>query len=312
MSKIQDALKKIQSTQAGSRAAGTATKPVVSEQFGTLTHVALDLESAARTDDTRLVVVDRELLRANGLLAPEDQARHMADQYRLIKRPILENVQKAADLGGADSMNLIMVASALPGDGKTFNCINLALSIASERDTSVLLVDADVAKPHISNLLGIADQPGLIDLLTSDEYKVRDAIIRTDVPGLSVLPAGQVNAHATELLASKRTSRVLAELSALKASRVVIFDSPPILATAESRVIGSRMGQIMMIVRAGHTPQHAVLEALNSLDQSKAINLVLNQAAEGFGAESYGVSGYGYGYGYGHQPAASEATSNVD
>jgi exopolysaccharide/PEP-CTERM locus tyrosine autokinase len=244
-----------------------------------------------------MVVVDRQLLRDSGLLAPENLEKHMADQYRLIKRPILENVARA-EVGADDSpMNLIMVASALSGDGKTFTCINLALSIATEQDTSVLLVDADVAKPHISTLFGIEQEKGLIDLLTTKELETRSAIIATDVPGLSVLPAGKTHPRATELLASKRMEKIVAELSAMQASRVVIFDSPPILATSESRVLATQMGQIVMIVCAGHTPQHAVTEALASLDETKAINMVLNQATDGFGTDGYGWYGYGYSRG---------------
>ena len=309
MSKIQDALRKIQGTQSGGSTA-TQSKPLseqeptVPSQFAKLTTIEVDPNDSQVLEDLRLIEIDRVVLRQNGFLAPEAQERSMADQYRLIKRPILENVRlQVPPQEGVSPMNLIMVASALSGDGKTFTCINLALSVATEKDTSVLLVDADVAKPHISTLLGIDDQPGLIDLLTTENMDPESAVIRTDIPGLSVLPAGQVHPNANELLASRRMARVVSALSLNDPSRVVIFDSPPILPTSESRVLAMSMGQIVMVVRAGHTPQHAVTEALDSLDHSKAINLVLNQAANGFGSDGYGM----YGYGYGHRPAAEVA-----
>ena len=121
--------------------------------------------------------------------------------------------------------------------------------------------------------------------------------MRTDIPGLRILPAGCPDEHATELLASKQMGKVIEVLSKSYADRVVIFDSPPILATSESRVLSSFMGQIVMVVCAGITPQHAVEAALESLDDTKAINLVLNQSASGMSSGGYGTYKYGYGYG---------------
>jgi exopolysaccharide/PEP-CTERM locus tyrosine autokinase len=182
----------------------------------------------------------------------------------------------------------------MPGDGKTFNAINIALSIASEKDTSVLLVDADVAKPQISNLFGVNEQPGLIDLLANPDVPLSSTILRTDVPGLSLLPAGTSHDFATELLASQRMQDVADELSRSVPNRIVIFDSPPILVTSESRELASRVGQIVLVVCAGQTQQQAVEAALGNLDQDKAINLVLNQAGSTLGENMYGQYGYGY------------------
>lgn len=246
--------------------------------------------------NARFVKVNRDSLRSEGLLAPEDQGRYMADQYRIIKRPLLDNAMGKNAYQDSDA-NLIMVGSALPGDGKTFSCINLALSMAVEKDLSVLLVDADVAKPHISRLFGIDAEDGLIELVSNMANDIEDLTIDTDVPGLSLLPAGRRHDHATELLASRRMADIVAELSASDRNRVVIFDSPPLLPTSEARVLAGLMGQIVMIVCAGKTPQQAVIDALASIDESKATNLVLNQAGAGLASEKYGSYGYGYGYG---------------
>ena len=154
---------------------------------------------------------------------------------RKIKRPLLEF---AAGLKADTSniANLIMIASALPKDGKTFTCINLALSMAIEKDTTVLLVDADMPKPNISRIFGVGEEPGLIDLLLDDEKGVLDVILDTDVPGLRLLPAGQRDEHATELLASKRMVDVVKQLSCTCPGCIVIFDSPPLLVTSEVRI----------------------------------------------------------------------------
>jgi exopolysaccharide/PEP-CTERM locus tyrosine autokinase len=252
-------------------------------------------ETVAPIDDARLVSIDPEQLRDAGLLASVDQEQALADQFRIIKRPLLDHaVGRFADI--SNSSNLIMVASALPGDGKSFVSVNLALSMAIEKDISVVLVDADVIKPHISSVFGIEDEPGLIDLLTDKSLEVGDLLLPTIVPGLRLLPAGKHSGFTTELIASKRMENVAATLSQTFPDRVVIFDSPPLLATSESPVLASLMGQIVMVVGAGKTPRHAVLEAIGNLDSDKPINLVLNQAGHGL-QSGYGQYGYGYRYG---------------
>ena len=292
MSKIQDALRRIQE---GSRPSARKRIDTLETQVATvIMEQAVDNLAGAEKHDSRVVAVDRKLLREAGLLPPEDQERYIADQYRIIKRPILDlATDKFADK--PLHSNLVMIASALPGDGKTFNAINIALSMAVERDTSVLLVDADIAKPHISDLFGLQSEPGLIDVLVDQNMSIQDVIIRSDVPGLSLLPAGRADEHATELLASRRMARFATELSESVPNRIVIFDSPPLLVTSESRVLASNMGQVAMVVCAGKTPQHAVISAISSLDEGQAVNLILNQAGSTIGDMSYGQFQYGYG-----------------
>lgn len=304
MSKIQSALKRIRNAQEAQARSGIKTRVAEAEQVSepnddTVARLAvrpdiLDLHEGHHPH--HLVEVSRDKLQEAGLLAPESQVRVLADQYRLIKRPLLNNaLGRSASL--IEDGNLIMVSSALSGDGKTFNCINLALSMSSEKDISVLLVDADVAKPHISRIFGVADQPGLIDLLADESLLLQDVVLQTDVPGLSLLPAGRIHAQATELLASKRMGSLVDQLSRRYANRVVLFDSPPLLITPEARVLASHMGQIAMVICAGKTPQQAVLDAVDCIDSDKAVNLILNQSTgSGLGANEYG---YGYGYGYG-------------
>ena len=289
MSRIQDALRKLQIEMPGQLSRSGAIQIASVGLAETLADTPGRDEKSKRT-----IRINLDLLKRHGFLPPEDQQRRLAEQYRRIKRPLLDNAS-ARQAHKEPDANLILVTSALPGDGKTFNCINLALSIAVEKDTSVLLVDGDVAKPHISTLFGISKEPGLINLLDDESLRIDDVVLPTDIGGLSILPAGQKNEHATELLASRRMEAVVTALSNASPDRVVIFDSSPLLATSDARVLANLMGQIVVIVCAGQTPQHALLEALDGLDESKAINLVLNQASSGSGAESYGYYGYGYG-----------------
>jgi protein-tyrosine kinase len=259
----------------------------------------------------RLVVVDRAALRAAGLVPEESAERRLADQYRRIKRPILEKVQ-ALRTAHAPGAQLLMVAGALPGDGKTFTSINLALSIARERDFTVLLVDADVAKNHMTRMFDVAAEPGLLDALHDGSIDVESLVLPTDVPGLSILPAGRAHEAATELLASAGMATLAARLTERDPTRVVLFDSGPLLLSSEARAVANLVAQIVLVVHAGVTPQNAVREAIAHIPADKLTGLVLNQSKATALDDGYG---YGYGYGYGipqnkvssNTPAASAA-----
>ena len=241
------------------------------------------------------IAVDPAQLRANGLLAPNAEERRLAEQYRTIKRPLLRNAAPNAEPQVAVG-NLVAVVSALPGEGKTFTCLNLCLSIATERDWSVVLVDGDCSKPQLTKLFGAEREPGLLDLLRDPSQSFESLVMPTDVPGLSLLPAGGRDVHASELLASKRMDDLCTQLSSEDPARIVVFDSSPLLLTTEAAVLASKVGQIVVVVRANETPRVAVTAALEKLDQSKAIGCVLNQSwAAGGLADHYGYYGYGYG-----------------
>jgi protein-tyrosine kinase len=228
-----------------------------------------------------------ELVRI-GFLPPDYMQRQISAQFRHVKRPLL-----AAALGrGIEPVRNgrnIMLASSFPGEGKTFVSVNLAISMALERDISVVLVDADVAKPHISQALGVEDEPGLLEALQNEDLDIESLILPTDTPKLSILPAGKPNETATELLASHRMEAVVGRLgSSGDATRIIVFDSPPLLLTSESRVLAQLMGQVVLVVRAGFTQQHAVLDSIRCLGEGKSISLLLNQS------ESVSESGYYY------------------
>jgi exopolysaccharide/PEP-CTERM locus tyrosine autokinase len=218
----------------------------------------------------------------------------MAHQYRRIKRPLIVN---ATGRGGARVANghVIMVASAIAGEGKTFTAINLALSMSREKDLHVLLVDADVAKAHITRLFGVGEAPGLLDVLRDGRMGVESVILPTDVPNLSVLPAGIHSHETTELLASVRMEEVMRAMAQHDERRVALVDSPPLLLTTESHAIAQVAGQVVLVVRAAGTPQHAVLAALSYLGDHPAVSLVLNQCTASVPANYY------Y-YGYPEQP----------
>lgn len=266
-----------------------------------------DVEESISTLEGRFHRLALDQLRLKGGLTPDAKRSQLAEEYRLIKRPLLMNIdKKGADI--VDNANLIMVTSALPGEGKTFSAINLAISIAMERDRTVLLVDGDVAKPTAAKRLGIKYETGLLDILDGSDMSVAEALVRTDIPNLRVLPAGKRHERATELLASEQMAKLMEQFSTRYKDRVVIFDSPPLLLASESAVLAEMMGQILMVVAADQTPRHAVNDALGRLNQDKIIGLLLNKYRPTLGNKFGAGYGYGYGYGYGHQ--SSEAGSD--
>ncbi|MCX7113175.1 MAG: XrtA-associated tyrosine autokinase [Proteobacteria bacterium] len=243
-------------------------------------------------------------MQERGMLTPEMARSQMAEEYRIIKRPLLMNAFPDGD-NGIEHANLILVTSSVPGEGKTFTAANLALSIAMEREKWVLLVDADVAKPSVSKLLGIKPQAGLIDMLIGSGLRLSDMLIKTDIPNLSILPAGALHQHSTELLASDAMKRLAKELSERYPDRIVIFDSPPLLAATQAPVLANLMGQVVLVVEAEVTPQYIVQESIAKLESCKVLGCVLNKVKKGFGFTYYGL-GYGYGYGYYGQAKKTE------
>ena len=218
-----------------------------------------------------------ELKRAGLLPAEEQAAGRLGDELRRIKRPLLMNATgKGAK--GLTCATRIMVASAVPGEGKTFTSLNLALSLAQEPDFEVLLVDGDVPKSDITRVLKLEDRLGLMDVLTNEQLRPADVIVHTDVPNLSVVPVGQHGSLVAELFGSRRMEYVLEEFSGHDSRRLMLFDSAPLLATPEAQVLASHVGQIVLVVAAGRTQQTDLRSALQTLGDSQYIGLVLNMS----------------------------------
>ena len=205
--------------------------------------------SASAAVLSKQVQLDLVALAAAGYLVPAAPRTHMADQYRVIKRPLIKNAV-GQDGARVNHGNLIMMTSAMPGEGKSFTAINLAMSIASELDHTVMLVDADVARPSLLKKLGLAEAPGLLDLLEGNA-EMSDVLMRTNIDKLTILPSGRPHPKSTELLASDAMRQLLSDMASRYSDRIIIFDSPPLLLTTEARVLATQMGQIVVVVAAG-------------------------------------------------------------
>ena len=239
---------------------------------------------------------NKETLNRAGMLVPDATRSRVKEEYRYIKRPLLIN----ADGKGAqvvENGNIIMVTSAQPGEGKTYNTLNMALSIAAERDREVLLIDADVIRSDMSRFLDVNRLPGLVNYLTGEQQDLSELLVQTNIPSLRVLPAGDVHHLATELLTSQNMRQLITNLSQRGSDMIVLFDSPPLLVTSEACALADLVGQIAMVVAAEDTRQAMVKEALSRLspDPDRIIGFVLNKGRKHFGSYDYYYYNYYYG-----------------
>lgn len=242
------------------------------------------------------LTITESLLRDAGLIAPFDQQRQVTSEYRHVKRRLLAEVQAGT------ANRLVLMASALPGEGKSFSSANLAMSLALEPDYTVLLVDADVIKPNLSRVFGLTDRPGLVDAVADAAVGIESMIVTTSIEGLSILPAGRMDPNATELFASSRMQQVVDQLLAVP-NRLVVVDSLPLLLTTEARALVPLAGQILLVVRAESTPQQAVLQALELIGDEANVKLMLNAVVRTKAMKYLGYGYYGYDYNYGDDSA---------
>ena len=238
--------------------------------------------------------VDRDGLREQGMIDPEGAVSQLLEEFRIVKRQILVATRDAQRNGPMGKAQRVLICSPLPGEGKTFCATNLALAIAAEKDSEVLLVDADFAKPSVLSTLGLPGGPGFMDALADPALKVEDCVIGTDVPGLWVLPAGNQTSSDSEYLASSRTEQVLDRLTQGAPNRMVIFDSPPALAASPAAELAKYVGQAVLVARADSTGQTAIEDALSLLSACPDIKLLLNDARFSPSGRRFGAY-YGYG-----------------
>ena len=309
MSRIKEALNYLRSTEqpeskrqkrrragANGSSADTATDiKLTNEEAGS--HL-WTFEVSGEIVPKHKISVDLLSLVEDGLLPREEDLQTINQQFRRIKRPILQ-VAFGLDSAVEQNSNVIMMASDLPGVGKSFCAVNLVRSIALERDVNAILVDADVLKSGISSRFGLEDRIGLIDYLINPDISVEDILVASDWSDVIIIPAGRKHPQATELLASHRMRELIALLSAQFERRAVVFDTPPLLVTSEAQVLSGQMGQIVLVIEAGVSLQETVAQALGLLDRSKPINAIMNKskyaADGGYASDDYGYYPYPQG-----------------
>jgi exopolysaccharide/PEP-CTERM locus tyrosine autokinase len=276
----------------------TETASIRASEFNDTSLTSRDLKA--------IVQLDTAKLREVGRLPSAELARQVDDEMRRIKWPLLSAITDR-DAERVARNNVVLVTSAVPGEGKTFTSLNLALNIVRDREMRVVLVDGDVAKPGLTPVLGLEGRIGLNDVLEDTSMDVSAVTFQTDVPGLFFVPAGRWNEHSPEYFAGSRMPQVIDELSRRVGNGVIIFDSPPLLATNEAQAITRYVGQVLMVVRADETEQQAVLDALQLVDKSALVQAVLNRVTPSFVSRYYGQ--YYYGYAYDRDPSGGKNRS---
>lgn len=238
--------------------------------------------------------INRQHLREQGLIVPDSSVTALLEEVRIVKRQLLGNAADLARQGMGAAAQRILICSPHPGEGKSFTAVNLALAIAAEKESEVLLVDADFAKPSVLSMLGLPGGQGLMDALTDPAVDVADCVLGTDVPGLWVLPAGSATTSDSEYLSSSRTAVVLDRLTQGAPNRIIIFDSPPALAASPAAELAKHAGQAVLVVRADRTGQGALADAVSLLSGCPNIQLLLNAVHFSPSGRRFG-SYYGYG-----------------
>jgi exopolysaccharide/PEP-CTERM locus tyrosine autokinase len=270
----------------GHRPPGRATQPATPDVAA----------PGARPARGGTVALDFVQLRQDGRLAPEALSHQTEEEFRRIKWPILNAIAHREGARPAEN-NIVLVTSAIPGEGKTFTALNLALSFARDRDLEVLLVDGDVAQPSLTASLGLTGRPGITNLLRDTSLQLDDLVYSTNIPQLEVVPSGARQDNAPELFASARMAVIVAQLCARASPGVVIVDSPPVLATNEAQVMTRYAGQVLMVVRADYTEQRVLAEALTLIDRARPVSAVLNRVEPSLVSRYYSHYYYGYGKG---------------
>lgn len=246
--------------------------------------IAAPVEAGVRVPDWTGPVqpIDRIALVEAGYLLPDGPVTAMSEEFRLLKRDLL------AVMAGQSRGNRVLICSAHSGEGKSFCAINLALSLAAEKDRDILLIDADFGKPGIPEALGLTAGPGLMDALADPMIAIEDCVLRTDIPSLAVLPAGRQSNNDTEYLASARTEMLLNRLAEGRPDRIILFDSPPLLAASAAAVLANHAALALLVVRADRTTESALREAAAMLKGGPQVSLLINGVRFAAGTRRFG------------------------
>ena len=294
---IEEATKRLQQLeQAGVKTNAAEPEAPAVELNGRATQPRARPAPAAPAEDrvpaANVRVIDLARLGAAGFITPNVPESKLLHEFRVIKRPLIQNALGKGAAPVANG-NLVMVTSAMPGEGKSFVTVNLAMSIAMEVDCRVLLVDADVVKPSIPKVLGIRPAKGLMDMLTAPNPNLAEVLLKTNVPRLDILLAGTQHRSASEHLASAAMTELLQGMSARYPDRIILFDSPPLLATTESRVLATHMGQVVVVVEAEKTTHNVLESALATIENCPVVMTMLNKTPQSETGSYYGYYGYG-------------------
>lgn len=219
-------------------------------------------------------------IRQSQIVTPDNTSSTTYNEFRAIKRKLIP-LAKGSGVGGQMVNNLFMVTSALPGEGKTFTAMNLAISLAAERNLNVILIDGDVVRSSLEAYFDGNNGRGLTELLNGKCQDVNEVMHRcVDVPNLRIIFAGKHDAGSPELLASKRMADISRDLATRYPDRIIIIDAPPVLAAAEPAALVAHMNHVIMVVAAQQPSRHHVEEALTRISAARSVMMLFNKSPQ--------------------------------
>ena len=297
MSTIEKALAKNKTSKAGSNEVNE--EQISADKSVEDASMSLNPDEAQRGNSeflmntsNEVLTLDLDLISEKGMVDNSIERRQINEEYRAIKRKVLSNAFGPLSKT-LERSNVVMVTSSKPGEGKTFTAVNLALSIASEQDKTVLLVDADVLRPNVMKTLGARNREGLIEYLLGEKKNISDVMVSTNIPKLKLIAAGKPHNLSNELLASGVMSNTVDEFSTRYKDRIVIIDTPPLLGINETSVLANLAGQAIIVCDEGRSKIHDIRNAVAHLNPEMAIGFVVNKSLRGDSGPGY----YGYYYG---------------
>jgi Mrp family chromosome partitioning ATPase len=240
-------------------------------------------------------ISDTDLRRSGHISPGPPEAVQTREEFRAIKKHIISNIAGGNEAGGRDR-RVVVVTSARPGEGKTFVALNLALSLAIDREIGVTLVDGDAIGRGLTQKLSLGPSAGLLDVLDRDSGDISSVVQDTNVGNLGIIPAGRARSDGSELLSGARMQRVLSSLVARTPNHVVVLDTGSLLSGSSPVVLSSYSGQAVFVVACGETGRSLVDESLTLLDahigplEFANLGLVLNKISPAQSAARYSAN----------------------
>ena len=231
-------------------------------------------------------------LQTAGFITPNSPRSAATEEFRTIKRQLLKTAFTDGRKRRSDNSNIIMVTSSVPAEGKTFVSLNLAMSFSIERDLYVLLVDGDSHRHSLSDLLGVPQgRAGLVDLMVDRDLQMRDVIQRTNIPNFTFITSGRPHPHGAELLASKDNAAMMLDLASRYPDRIIVIDTPPLMASTEAAVLAAHVGHTVLVVEKDRTSKRTLQRSLAMLEGCANVSCVLNMDT---GEQPFSEYAYGY------------------
>jgi len=225
--------------------------------------------------DAEVSIVDVHDLGSKGMTTILEN-HELSKSFRFLKRSVLARIFGSPDSDSSKGKQ-IMVTSAMPHAGKSFMAFNLAASIAQEQLINVVLIDADIVRCNLTELLGVSGRTGLVEALTSNDLDA--SVVETSLSGLSFIPSGKPHVNGTELLASNYMSGLLDALE--DPDTVIVMDTTPLLVTSEADAVAAHVDHVIVVVEAGNTPVEDISRVIQMLEKSNSkISFIMNKVAK--------------------------------